>query len=292
MEHTPGELAAFLGAKPAARGYGNAVRGSAGHAASLILRQKRLALVALVAFLPVLIPLAMAFLSRTQFVDGGNVIFVRLVEQLYISVLAPLLALFFAGMLVAEDVEMQTMPYILTRPIPRSGWVVGRFIAYLCVSVAILSVSITLTYLASATLANLKMTDRNNLILLAHYLGVTAAALAAYGSLAVFLGAFTKRPIVYGLLLLYGWQKIATVIPGLVDFLTIKKYVDALYPVLATQRAVVEVQTALGNFQKQVFMVSASRAGLVLAGVTAAFLIASIIAVRRREYVSNRVAGS
>ncbi|MBW7865492.1 MAG: ABC transporter permease subunit [Candidatus Hydrogenedens sp.] len=291
MELSPEKIAAFIQARPKSSGYLNAMAGSAGHAVMLILRRRRFALVALVAFMPVVIPLAMAFLSRAQFADSGNEIFVRLTEQLHIEVLAPLLALFFASMLVAEDIEMQTMPYILTRPIQRSAWVLGRFFAYLGVSFAILGLSSVMTFAASSTLAKLTLTNPEDLRLLLHYLGVMLVALAAYGGLAVFLGAFTRRPIVYGVLLLYGWQRIATLIPGVVDFMTIKKFVDALFPVLATQRNVVEVQTALGAFQKQVFMVSATKALATLLIVTVAFLAASIIAVRRREYASNKAVG-
>lgn len=291
MELSPEKISGFIAERPKASGYLNAMAGSAGHAVMLILRRRRFALVALVAFMPVVIPLAMAFLSRAQFADSGNEIFVRLTEQLHIEVLAPLLALFFASMLVAEDIEMQTMPYILTRPIPRSAWVLGRFLAYLGVSFAILGLSSVMTFAASSTLAKLTLTNPEDLKLLIHYLGVMLAALAAYGGLAVFLGAFTRRPIVYGVLLLYGWQRLATLIPGIVDFMTIKKFVDALFPVLATQRNVVEVQTALGAFQKQVFMVSATKALATLLTVTAVFLAASIIAVRRREYASNKAVG-
>ena len=279
-------------ARPKRAGYINAVIGSAGHAVTIIMRRKRFAMAAIIAFMPVLIPLALAFLSKAAFADEGNVIFVRLCEQLHMPVLAPLLALFFASMLVAEDVETGTIPYVLTRPIPRSAWVLGRFLAYLLVATSILGMSIVMTFAASATLSKLSLTNTNDLLLLGHYILVAFAALAAYGALAVFLGVFTRRPIVYGVLLLYGWQKIAMIIPGVVDFLTITKYVEALYPVLATQRNVVEVQTALGTFQKQVFAVSATRAVLIIGLVTAAFLISSIIAVRRREYSTGQAAGS
>ena len=278
--------------RPKRAGYINAVFGSAAHAVTIIMRRKRFALAAIIAFMPVLIPLALAFLSKAAFADEGNVIFVRLCEQLHMPVLAPLLALFFASMLVAEDVETGTIPYVLTRPIPRSAWVLGRFLAYLLVATSILGLSIVMTFAASATLSKLSLTNTNDLLLLGHYLLVALAALTAYGALAVFLGVFTRRPIVYGVLLLYGWQKIAMIIPGVVDFLTIAKYVEALYPALATQRNVVEVQTALGTFQKQVFAVTAGRAVLVILLVAAVFLVSSIVAVRRREYGTGRTAGS
>jgi ABC-type transport system involved in multi-copper enzyme maturation permease subunit len=278
--------------RPKRAGYVNAVAGSAAHAVTIIMRRKRFAMAAIIAFMPVLIPLALAFLSKAAFADEGNVIFVKLCEQLHMPVLAPLLALFFASMLVAEDVETGTIPYVLTRPIPRSAWVLGRFLAYLLVATSILGLSIIMTFAASATLSKLSLTNTNDLLLLGHYILVALAALVAYGALAVFLGVFTKRPIVYGVLLLYGWQKIAMIIPGVVDFLTISKYVQALYPAMATQRNVEQIQTALGTFQKQIFVVSASRAVMVILLVAAVFLVSSIIAVRRREYGAGRTAGS
>ena len=278
--------------RPRRAGYVNAVTGSAAHAVTMIMRRKRFAMAAIIVFMPVLIPLALAFLSKAAFADEGNVIFVRMVEQGHLPVLAPLLALFFASMLVAEDVESQTIPYVLTRPIPRSAWVFGRFLAYLLVATSILGLSIAMTFAASATLSKLSLTSPNDLWLLGHYLLVALAALTAYGALAVFLGVFTKRPIVYGVLLLYGWQKLAMIIPGVVDFLTIAKYVQALYPAMATQRNVEEIQTALGTFQKQIFAVSATRAVVVILLVAAVFLVSSIIAVRRREYGSARAVGS
>ncbi len=280
------------GQQPVYGGYGTAMLASCKHALVTLTRRKRLALATFVAFLPVLIPLALAFLSTSRFAEAGNEVFVRLVEELHINVFAPLLALFFAGMLVAEDIETRTMPYILTRPVPRSAWVVGRFCAFMIVASTILLSSALLTFVASSVHVNLSLTSRTDLTLLLHYFGVMIIALLAYGGIAVFLGAFTKRPIVYGVVLLYGWQNLATQVPGLVDFFTVKKYTDALLPIMATQRHVVEIQTALGTFQREVFQVSALRSIIVLLLIMAASLFATIVAVSRREYAADRTAGS
>ncbi len=277
--------------RPAHHGYWAALSASCGHAMQTLLRRRRLALAALVAFLPVLIPIALSFLSSSDFAESGNKVFVRLAEELYINVFTPLMALFFAGMLIAEDIEMRTMTYILTRPTARSAWVLGRFAAFLIVASAIMLCSCSLAFAASTTHADLSLTSVTDLKLLLHYLGVIVMALLAYGGFAVFLGAYTKRPIVYGVILLYGWQYIATIIPGLVDFFTIKKYTDALLPVMATQRHVAEIQTALGTFQREVFLVGAGKALVVLFLITAVTLGATVVAVSRREYAADRAAG-
>ncbi|MCK5861973.1 MAG: ABC transporter permease [Candidatus Hydrogenedentes bacterium] len=272
-------------------GYITNLMASCGHALIMLTRRKRLLMATLIAFLPVLIPIALAFLSNSRFAESGNEVFVRLVENLHITVFTPLLALFFGGMLVAEDIETRTMPYILTRPVPRSAWVIGRFCAFMIVASVVLISSTILTFIASSVHEKLSITNPIDLLLLLHYLGVMVVALLAYGGFAVFLGAFTKRPIVYGIILLYGWQQLATQIPGLVDFFTIKKYIDGLLPVMATQRNVVEIQTALGSFQREVFQVSATKSIVVLLLIMAVSLLATIIAVTRREYAADRAAG-
>ena len=279
------------GNQPVRHGYISTLRASCGHALLILTRRKRLLMATIIAFLPVLIPIALAFLSESRFAESGNEVFVTLVERLHIDVFAPLLALFFAGMLVAEDIETRTMPYILTRPVPRSAWVIGRFCAFMLVSSIILLTSAILTFAASSVHEKLSITNPIDLVLLVHYLGVMIMSLLAYGSFAVFLGAFTKRPIVYGVILLYGWQQLATQIPGLVDFFTIKKYTDGLLPIMATQRNVVEIQTALGSFQREVFQVSATKSIIALLLITSVSLLATIIAVIRREYAADRAAG-
>ena len=147
------------GVRPHRHGYLNYVLASFGQMLLMILRQNRLILVSIITFLPVTIPLAIAFLSKSAFADEGNVIFVKLMEEAHCNTLAPLLALFFASMLVGEDVEMQTLPYVLTRPQPRSAWVIGRFLAYILVAGTILTTSIALCFVACTALSGLHLNN-------------------------------------------------------------------------------------------------------------------------------------
>ncbi len=276
-------------AKPG--GYITYLRAAFGHSLLITVRRQRIVLAAAITMLPVLIPLAMAFLSPKQFAEDGSKVFSQMLEQVHINVLAPLLALFFGTMLVGEDIETQTLPFMLTRPIFRSAWVFGRFISYLAVSAFILLLSVALTFAACTALDKLTF-DRPGIVLLLHYAGVAFMALAGYGAVTVFLGVTTKRPIVIGVLLLYGWQRLATLVPGLIDFFTIQKYTDAILPKLATQRANVEIQTVLGTFQKEVFIISGGKALIVLSLITLSFLIGSTLALRWREFAGVRAAGS
>lgn len=271
--------------------YLRSIRTSFGQSVLMILRHKRVLLASGVTFVPVIIPVALAFLSTGLYADNGYEIFVQMVEQLYLKAMAPLLALFFGCMLIGEDIEAQTIPYILTRPVPRSGWVLGRFGAYLIISSAILLTSILLTFFACTALGGLTL-DEQYLDLLLHYAAVSVVALVGYGSLCTFLGAMVKRPVVFGVVFLFGWQRMAGLVPGLVDFLTIEKYIMALLPPLAIEREVLVLRTVLFDFVKEELVISPTRAGVTLSVITLMFLFLTAYVVRTREYSSARAIGS
>jgi len=263
---------------------------SFGHSLTLMLRRQRIILAAVITFLPVAIPVALVFLSTSQFAEAGNAVFDKMAREAHINTLAPLLALFFATMIIGEDVESRTIPLMLTRPMPRSAWVLGRFAAYVLVTTAILGTSLFLTFAASTALADLSF-DRDGLEKLLTYEFAMLLALLANGALALFLGAVTKRPIVIGVLFLYGWQRLATTVPGVVDFLTIMKYTNELLPVLveATDQAVREELLA---FKKREYLVGAGKAAAMLCAITAVLLGLSVAVVRFREYATDRAAGT
>ncbi len=125
--------------------YAGFVAASFGHAARMMLRQRRLFLALIICSLPAAIPIIALFFAPADSDIGEEPIFALLVENFHIIGLAPLLALFFAAMLIGQEVEGQTIPYVLVRPIPRLAWVLGRFLAYGVVTTGILAVSILLT---------------------------------------------------------------------------------------------------------------------------------------------------
>lgn len=265
-------------------------RASYGHSLMLMLRRQRLILAAAITLLPVVIPLAIAFLGAPQRMDPGDEVFSRLAREAHINVLAPLLALFFATMIIGEDVETRTIPLMLTRPMPRSAWVLGRYTAYLLVTSIILGVSMLLTFAACTALADLSF-NADGIERLASYEVAVVLALAANGAFALFLGAVTRRPIIIGVILLYGWQRLAITVPGVVDFLTIIKYTNELLPT-GVQAASEAMREEILAFKKQVYYVGAGKAALVLVGISAVFLVASVVVVRIREYATDRAAGA
>ncbi|HOZ49176.1 MAG TPA: ABC transporter permease [Candidatus Hydrogenedentes bacterium] len=271
--------------------YRRCIMTSAGQQLLMLLRQKRIILATSISFVPILIPLALAFLSIGRYGNNGQDVFVQIIENIYVRAMAPLLALFFGSMLVGEDVEMQTIPYILTRPAPRSAWVLGKFAAYLMVTSGILATSIVLTFAACTALGGLEV-NAASMKLLSEYISVDLFALWVHGALCTLLGALVKRPVVFGVVILFGWQRIATIVPGVVDFLTIEKYITTLLPPLAMVREAKIMKWFGLDFPKQEYIISNYRATLTLLILIVAFLGFASHVVRRREYSSARAMGS
>jgi hypothetical protein len=57
-------------------------------------------------------------------------------------------------------------------------------------------------------------------------LGVMALGVAAYGALFLWAGVSFKRPLVGGLIFVFGWESVALLLPGYVRRLTIAYYLQ------------------------------------------------------------------
>lgn len=271
-------------------GYWQYVRTANAHTLAMLLRRPRIIMAAALVLTPVLIPLAMAFLSEARFRHDGNQIFVKMTEYLYLKSLAPVLALFFGCMLVGEDVESQALTYLLVRPAPRSALVLGRFLAFLILGTSLFIPAIFLIFAACTALGNLSF-SWPSLKLMLHYDGVLIMALLGYGPLCMLFGALVRRAIVLGLVVIFGWQRLAMVVPGYIDFLTIEKYVNAMLPRLAGQRENVVFRTALAEFHKREFLVGASKAAITLLVISVVLLCLTSLVVRWREFTAARAVG-
>lgn len=276
--------------QPDHRGYSNAVLASFGQSMILLLRQRRIIFATLICFLPIVIPLMLALLSNSQYGESGKDTFMQITTTVYVSGLTPLLALFFATMLIGQDVESHTIPYILTRPLPRSAWVLGRFLAYLLTSSAIMGVALALLFWSCTTLQDFGL-QSENIRLFLHFWLATVFGLLGYGSLTMFLGAFSKRPIILGVILIYAWQPLAMIIPGYIDFLTIRKFVDAILPSSAIRSEAPTFETALGEFQKHFYTIETPQAIITLSVISLVFILGTVISVRHREYASAHALG-
>ena len=282
---------------PSARGgYLNCVRAACGHAVQMMVRRQRIIFASIICMLPVLLPLALAFLSKWEFAEDGREQFIRIGSGLYVTVLSPLLALFFATMLVGEEAESQTMPYLLTRGAPRSAWVLGRFFAYVLVTGCLVSLAMSLTFAACTTLERLGW-SLGELKMLGQFLLAAIMGLIGYGALTAFLGAVSKRPILIGVVLIYGWQSVAITVKGLLENLTIRFYLDRMIPGDALLNAMLDRPHGEGlgqleAFNREIYLSEAAWSVFTLFCIAAVFLGLTVVTVRVRQYAAVKAAGA
>ncbi|HSB61843.1 MAG TPA: ABC transporter permease, partial [Vicinamibacteria bacterium] len=189
----------------------------------------------------------------------------------------PLVALFYATSLVADEVEGRTLTYLLTRPLPRPAILAGKFAAYVTTTLALTLPSLVVTFLLLATARGL--TGAGAAVPeLFRDMGVVVLTLVAYGALFTLLGVLLRRPVIPGLLFLFLWELLAN-LPGYLPRFTLSAWLRSLLH----HRPAGE---GFGGLFAQVL--PAGEALIVLTGATAAFLALSFWIFARREYVMEQ----
>jgi ABC-type transport system involved in multi-copper enzyme maturation permease subunit len=192
---------------------------------------RRTALLALAAAAPVLLALVtrLTLSSGSAVVQingrqiGSEAVFSTAIAALYLRFIVPAIGVFYGTSLIADEVEDRTITYLFVRPIPRGAIVLGKYLAYvLCV---------TSVVLPSAAVVFLVMVPFQDMApqfgTFVRNLGVLALGLAAYGAVFLWAGVLFRRPLVGGLLFVFGWEQLAAVLPGYLGRLTIAHYLQA-----------------------------------------------------------------
>jgi ABC-2 type transport system permease protein len=197
-----------------------------------------------------------------------------IVALYWIRNVLPLAALFFATSLVADEVEGRTLTYLITRPLTRPSIFVGKFAAYVVTTLSLALPAGVLAFfilLSARGLASVPPAVGD----LLRDLGVMALALVAYGAFFALLGVFLKRPVIPGLMFLYGWELMAN-LPGYLPRLTLTAWLRSLIHHRPAQEGLA------GLFQQ---VLPSGQALAVLIGVSAVFLAAAAWIFSTREYV-------
>jgi len=242
-----------------------------------MLWSRRALLMGILVGLPALVAVAYRVVLATQptaRMPPGPDIYAVIVAVYWIRNVLPLTALFFATALVADEVEGRTLTYLLTRPLTRASVFAGKFAAYLGTTLALALPSVVFTYfvLMSARGWGAVGPTVGDLF---RDVGVGALTLVAYGALFALLGVLLKRPVIPGLLFLYGWELMAN-LPGYLPRFTLTAWLRSLVHHRPAEEGLA------GLFQ-QVLPVGQGLAVLVVA--SAAFLAAAAWIFSTREYV-------
>ena len=211
-------------------------------------------------------------------VDGGS-IFGMMIWLFFLRFIVPVLGVFYGTSLIADEIEDRTITYLFTRPIRRGAVLVGKYLAYVVCTTLVVLPSVVLVYFLVVPIGQVAQT----FTAFAADLGLLALGLAAYGALFALVGAALKRPLVSGLVFVFGWEQIALVVPGYLKRFTVAHYVQGLVPHAMPSEGIAAVlQSVLRENPPALVCI------LALAAIVGVSLFLGVRAVESREYVLDQ----
>lgn len=171
------------------------------------------------------IPCALAVLLRYLGAPGEAVEY-ALVLTLLPHGLAPLTALLYAAGVVADEVEEQTLTYLLLRSVPRWQLFLTKLVATFCVTAALVSVAVTALYLA--IYAGTPGFGGEVLPRMGAVVGIMVLAQVGYCALFGLLGLVTRRSLIGGVAYIVAFEFVLANINFVGRSLTVAYYVRAL----------------------------------------------------------------
>ena len=209
---------------------------------------------------------------------GGPVMFGGIIWLLYLRFVVPVLGAFYGTALITDEVEDRTITYLFTRPIARGSIVAGKYLAYLaCTSLVVLP-SVMAVFLLITPIGHGSIGETFPSLL--KDLGLLALGLAVYGAVFAFVGARIPRPLVAGLMLVFGWEQVALLVPGYLRQFTVAFYLQSLVPhAMPTDDTVAAIQSLFAEPP------SAHSSIAWLFGILVVSLWLAVRALETREYV-------
>ena len=251
-----------------------------------MLWSRRTVFLALVVGGPVLIAVvlrALDLFGLLRVTDGslrvtGPSIFALMISYIFLRFITPILGIFYGTALMADEVEDKTLTYLFTRPIPRSAVLIGKYLAYLAATTLIILPSVVLVFFLVVPIGGGSIAAAFPTLL--RDLALLALGLSVYGALFAAVGAWLKRPVLFGIFFAFGWENFAMVLPGYIRRFTVVYYTQSLIPHAMPTDGVVSILQSL--FKDTV---PAWQAALTLAAILVVALALATRAVERREYV-------
>jgi ABC-type transport system involved in multi-copper enzyme maturation permease subunit len=208
---------------------------------------------------------------------AGPAIFGLLIWVFYLRFIIPVLGVFYGTSLIADEVEDKTITYLFTRPIRKGAVLLGKFFAYMACTVFVVLPSVVIVYLA---IVPMRGSLGASFVDLLKDLILLAIGLAAYGAVFAFIGARFKRPLLVGLIFIFGWEQVALAFPGYLKRFTVAYYLQALVPhAMPSDNVISLIQ---GIFRENP---SLPEALFWLFAISGLFLWLAAMSVERTEYV-------
>lgn len=208
---------------------------------------------------------------------NGPVIFGLMIWILFVRISVPVLGVFYGTSLIADEVDDKTITYLFTRPIPRGGVLLGKYLAFLACTIFVVLPSVVIVWLLIVPIGG---SFGASFIDLAKDLALLALGLAIYGAVFALIGTVLKRPLLVGLALVIVWEPLTMALPGYLKLYTVAYYLQGLVPhAMPANTTMSMIQTF---FQETPGF---ARAVITLAAIGIGCLWLGTRAIERKEYV-------
>lgn len=250
-----------------------------------MLWSRRTIFMALVVGLPVVISLIVRVLHElgatgmriNNATTSGPVIFGLMMWAFFIRFSVPVLGVFYGTALIADEVDDKTITYLFTRPIARGAVLLGKYLAYLACTVLVVLPSVVLVWLLVVPLNGSLGQSFPDLLT---DLGLLALGLAVYGAVFAFIGTAIKRPLLVGLLFVFGWETAVMALPGYLKRFSVAYYLQGLVPHAMPSDSAVSIISAIF---RETPTIADSLISLAIITIASLWLAASVVS--KKEYV-------
>jgi len=252
-----------------------------------MLWSRRTVFMALVVGLPVVLSLVLRALAelggpvpRFRGDATGPTVFGLMIWAFFVRFSVPVLAVFYGTSLIADEVEDKTITYLFVRPISRESVLLGKYLAYLVSTIFVVLPAVVLVWLLIVPIGG---SLGASVFDLSKDLAVIAAGLAVYGAVFALVGATVRRPLVVGLVFVFGWEVVALAMPGSFRMMTVAYYMQGLIPHAMPTGSALDI---ISRVFTETPTLATSVVGMSVIAVGALVLAAR--AVARREYVLDQ----
>lgn len=238
---------------------------------------------------------ALGFVVRRSAPDPGapdawGLIYVLLLTFLFLQTLVILVPLLHTSGLVRDELEEGTLVYLFTRPLPKPLLFLAKLAAGGALSFAIVAGGMLAFHLAFALAAGGAPEGVGVTTHLLPFVAAGALGVLAYGSLFALLGLLTRRGLILGIVYGFVSELILANIPAVVRQLTLMHHLRSVALSRIDRATTVASAEDVGELLGFLGLEPAGRATLVLLGVAAACVLASLVAVSRIEFAGQAAA--
>src|SRR5213594_4943388 len=234
-----------------------------------LLATRRVIATALLAAVPLILTLSLAA-ARVAIFDIS--LFQILMIPLFLQVVLIFVTLVNATALIREEIDDNTLPFLLTRPISKPALVAYKYVGYLIAILVLVLPPVVVAYGVTEAYGGLGFTADADVLL--GFLAVTILGTAAYGALFLFVSVLVRRPLAVGLLIGFVWESVVDSIPGDVPKLSVIHYL----------KTILKDVVAIGPLGGYPSDLSAGAAAGVLIAFSIAMVILSAFVFQQMEF--------